>query len=253
MMDGATGLSDRPLFHPGSDAYWLVDRYHDYFTKNDLSGRTLTDYVKDAIVSVGLSTHDLTILDGVPAHCLPSAGLFLGVAEHDRLRYLQLGDCKCLVHASEQIQLLGHSSLELLDEAVILEINRLQAAGLYKFVDVWHELLPLLQKNRSMANREGGYWILGFDIRAAENALQGEIELSTGDSLLAMSDGFTRLFDKFNLIRLESLMPTLRDLTLTHLIEKLRESEINDPECLNFPRIKCHDDSSALLLQIDTI
>ena len=103
-----------------------------------------------------------------------------------------------------------------------------------------------------MANRKDGYWILSLDPEAASHGLYGEIEIAAGDRLLAMTDGFTRLFDVFGLFTPESLMAASRTRELVELVETLRAREAEDTNCLSFPRIRCHDDASALLLEIIT-
>jgi Protein phosphatase 2C len=251
MMDGATGLTDRPAFHADSDAYWLVDRYHSYFSETDPSGRQLADYLKEGMATVTRSAGDKSALQETPAFALPTAGLFLGTLDRGRLRYLQLGDCKLLLLSRGQVHLLGQSPLEQLDKAVIQMMKELQGAGVREFSSVWNVLMPTLKANRALANQENGYWILGFDPRAADNASQGEIEISDGDVLLAMTDGFTRLFDVFGSVVPQELMARLQQGTrLEQLLDGLRQNELADPECLSFPRIKCHDDAAALVLHI---
>jgi serine/threonine protein phosphatase PrpC len=251
MMDGATGLADRPAFHTDSDAYWLVDRYHSYFSQTDPNGRQLADYLKVGIAAVARSISDRSALREMPAFALPTAGLFLGTLDQGRLRYLQLGDCKCLLLSRGKLHLLGQSPLEQLDQAVIQRMKEIQGGGVHEFSSVWNILMPTLKSNRTLANQENGYWILGLDPRAADNASQGEIEIGDGDVLLAMTDGFTRLFDVFQSVAPEKLLDQLRQGTrLEQLLDGLRQSELADPECLSFPRIKCHDDASALMLHI---
>jgi serine/threonine protein phosphatase PrpC len=250
MMDGATGLADHPTFHAESDAYWLVERYHSYFEQNDPNGRDLRDYIKEAMASIVRSIGDKAALDSIPAFALPTAGLFLATLDRGRLQYLQLGDCKCLLFTHGQLHLLGQSRLEQLDKAVVQRMKELQAAGVREFANVWNVLLPTLKNNRALANQEGGYWILGFDPRAADNAFRGEVEISNGDLLLAMTDGFTRLFDVFGSAPGDLLAQVQHGARLDQLLDSLRQNELADPECLSFPRIKCHDDASALLLSV---
>jgi hypothetical protein len=249
-MDGATGLSKQQSFHQESDAYWLVLLYQDYFENHETGQQPLQDYIKDAITSVTRQATKIRPLNPIPAYSLPTAGLFFCDFKESQFRYLQLGDCKCLISSPKKTTLLGESKLEELDAEVLARVVQHQEQGVGDHQDMWNQLLPLLKQNRSKANRDGGYWILGFDSRAAQHAIQGQIEVSAEDRLLLMTDGYTRLFDVFKGTTPGGLLEHSFDLGLARMIERLRTLETGDPECRMYPRIKCHDDASALLIDI---
>jgi hypothetical protein len=250
IMDGATGLSKQQSFHQESDAYWLVQLYQDYFENNETGEQALQDYIRDAITSVTAHAAKIRPLDTIPAYSLPTSALFFCDFKQNRFRYLQLGDCKCLISSHHETRLLGESKLEKLDAEVLARVVQYQKRGVGDYQDMWNELLPLLKQNRSMANRHDGYWILGFDGRAAQRSVQGQIEVSPEDRLLLMTDGYTRLFDVFKSTTASNLLELSFDLGPARMIERLRTLETGDPECLMYPRIKCHDDASALLIDI---
>ncbi len=250
IMDGATGLSNYPLFHSDSDAYWLVKRYHEFFANNDPRDLPFDNYVKAAVLEVLSSVGGIDRLTGIDNYRLPSAGLFLGIVERRKLRFIQLGDCKCLLRAKGQLRVLGQSRLECLDRAVIMEMKQLHAAGLQNFSDVWAALLPLLRQNRAMANRQGGYWILGFDVEAIDNAILDEIDVNVGDSMIAMTDGFARLFEVFDLVQPHQMLSLSRTHGLSYLLRMLRQAEDQDPDCIRFARIKGHDDATAMVIDV---
>jgi serine/threonine protein phosphatase PrpC len=250
IMDGATGLSEQQLFSESSDAYWLVQLYHAYFANHDVGQASLRCYVNDAIASVASQAAQIRTLDDVPAYALPTSALFFCDFREDRLRYLQLGDCKCVVASRGETRLIGESKIEELDALALDRLHELQKRGAHNGRDLWNELLPLLKQNRSMANRGGGYWILGFDGSAADHAVQGEMQLTPGDQVLLMTDGYTRLFDVFEAATISNIVDLSARLGLAEMMKRLRMLETDDPECAKFPRIKCHDDASALLIDI---
>ncbi len=141
--------------------------------------------------------------------------------------------------------------MEDLDALALDRLSELQKRGAHNGRDLWNELLPLLKQNRSLANRSDGYWILGFDGSAADHAVQGEMQLAPGDQVLLMTDGYTRLFDVFEAATTRNIMDLSAKLGLSEMMRRLRMLEAGDPECTMFPRIKCHDDASALLIDIN--
>lgn len=250
IMDGATGLSKEQSFHHASDAYWLVQLYHDYFEKHEIGCRSLSAYIKDAIASVASEAARIRSIETIPGYSLPTSGLFFCQFKGGHLSYLQLGDCKCLISSRGQTRLIGESKLEELDADVLERTIELQKRGVHSYQDIWDDLLPLLKQNRSMANRSDGYWILGFDERAADYAVQGQIEVDPGDRLLLMTDGYTRLFDIFDSTMAVDLPDLSAKIGLPGMIERLRTLEVDDTDCVKYARIKCHDDASALLIDL---
>ncbi|MDX2936367.1 integrase [Streptomyces ipomoeae] len=95
-------------------------------------------------------------------------------------------------------------------------------------------------------NRPGGFWIAGPDPRAAEHALTGTVPLDSLASVTLLSDGATRLVDRFELIGWEEVLSVLGSSGPGELIRRVREAEAGDPDGRRWPRGKAHDDATAL-------
>jgi hypothetical protein len=97
-----------------------------------------------------------------------------------------------------------------------------------------------------LRNRPGGFWIAGPDPRAAEHALTGKVPLDALASVTLLSDGATRLIDRFELADWREVLTILDTSGPDELIRRVREAEAGDLDGRRWPRGKAHDDATAL-------
>ncbi|MFJ9717786.1 integrase [Streptomyces sp. NPDC101213] len=97
-----------------------------------------------------------------------------------------------------------------------------------------------------LRNRPGGFWIAGPDPYAAEHALTGTAELGSLSSVTLLSDGATRLVDRFELTTWQETVTVLDSSGPSELIRRVREVEAGDPDGRRWPRGKARDDATAL-------
>lgn len=98
----------------------------------------------------------------------------------------------------------------------------------------------------SLRNRPGGFWIAGPDPLAAEHALTGTVPLDSLASVTLLSDGATRLVDRFGLASWNDTLALLGSAGPDELIRQTRKAEHGDPHGRRWPRGKAHDDATAL-------
>jgi hypothetical protein len=101
-----------------------------------------------------------------------------------------------------------------------------------------------------LRNRPDGFWIAGPDPRAAEHALTGAVPLDSLASVTLLSDGATRLVDRFELVDWPEVLSVLDSSGPDELIRRVREAEADDPEGRRWPRGKTRDDATALHLML---
>ncbi|WEH16936.1 protein phosphatase 2C domain-containing protein [Streptomyces sp. VNUA24] len=101
-------------------------------------------------------------------------------------------------------------------------------------------------------NRPGGFWIAGPDPRAAEHALTGTVSLDSLASVTLLSDGATRLVDRFELADWAEVLSVLDSSGPDELIRRVREAEADDPEGRRWPRGKARDDATVLHWALST-
>ncbi|MCH0562946.1 integrase [Streptomyces sp. MUM 2J] len=97
-----------------------------------------------------------------------------------------------------------------------------------------------------LRNRPGGFWIAGPDPRAADHAVTGTVPLASLASVTLLTDGATRLVDRFQLAGWEESLVVLSSIGPAELIRRVREAEAGDPEGRRWPRGKAHDDATVL-------
>lgn len=97
-------------------------------------------------------------------------------------------------------------------------------------------------------NEPGGFWIAGPEPRAAEHALTGAVPLESLTSVTLLSDGATRLVDRFQLATWGETLTVLTSSGPGELLRRVREVEAGDPEGRRWPRGKSQDDATALHL-----
>ncbi|GGU29467.1 protein phosphatase 2C domain-containing protein [Streptomyces lavendofoliae] len=97
-----------------------------------------------------------------------------------------------------------------------------------------------------LRNRPGGFWIAGPDPRAAEHALTGTMPLNSLVSVTLLSDGATRLVDRFELADWQEVLTVLGSSGPDELICRVREAEAGDPNGRRWPRGKARDDATVL-------
>ncbi|MFJ8947990.1 integrase [Streptomyces sp. NPDC102395] len=101
-----------------------------------------------------------------------------------------------------------------------------------------------------LRNQPGGFWIAGPQPRAAEHALTGAVPLESLTSVTLLSDGATRLVDRFQLATWQQTLDVLTSSGPRELLRRVREVEAGDPEGRRWPRGKSRDDATVLHLML---
>lgn len=173
----------------------------------------------------------------------PTSTVVAARARDGKLEYLVLGDSSLLLAERS-----GNSSVvtdRRLDEAgarlrgAVDELptgSPEHAAALAQYRDAL----------ASLRNQPDGFWIAGPDPLAAEHALTGTVPLDSLASVTLLSDGATRLVDRFGLASWDEALAVLDSAGPDELIRRTREAEDGDPLGRRWPRGKAHDDATIL-------
>ncbi len=112
------------------------------------------------------------------------------------------------------------------------------------------DLLGRVEKLAEYRNREGGFWVAGTDPAAAHRALTGSVPLTDVTAVALLSDGASRLIDRFDLLTWPDALNILREYGPERLIHQTREAEADDPGGRRWPRGKATDDATVIYARL---
>ena len=95
-------------------------------------------------------------------------------------------------------------------------------------------------------NQPGGFWLAAADPAAASQAITGTEPVADLAAAALLSDGVTRLADRYHLATWDQLTAILADEGPTGLIRRVRKAESTDPHGARWPRGKICDDATAV-------
>jgi len=229
VLDGATAPPGIPsgCIH---DVRWLVrhlgGRLALQLTLDDTADTMLAEHLADAIRWVNAQHAHTCDLDN-PAS--PSSTVAL------------------LRSRSEDID-----TLVLSDSPILLDLP----GGVRRIADERPGQLPSYKPEdvRDQRNQTGGFWVASTEPEAAHQALQLTVPSKHLRRAAVMTDGATRLVERFNLLDWPDLLKILLNTDTegpTELIRRVRAAEDTiDPAPGS--RGKLHDDATAVLIHFDT-
>jgi Protein phosphatase 2C len=103
------------------------------------------------------------------------------------------------------------------------------------------------QRLEAARNQPGGFWVAAANPGAASHALTGTEPLTALSAVALLSDGASRLADRFQLATWGEIGAILTGEGPADLIQRVRAAEAADPHGARWPRGKIHDDATAVL------
>jgi hypothetical protein len=200
----------------------------------------LTDVLASAIQAVANLHADTCQLDHPGG---PSAAVALLREADQTIDYLVLADTTILLDAPAGIQVITDDRLA---QVAVTEHSAMhqEATGSPTHQRRYAELITELRRHR---NQVEGYWVASSTPDAAYHALSGSVPRHEVQSAALLSDGATRLVDRFGTMAWLQLLDLLDREGPYALIMQTRQAESTDPEGRRWPRSKRHDDASAIL------
>lgn len=102
---------------------------------------------------------------------------------------------------------------------------------------------------RDHRNRPGGFWVASTDPAAASEAITGAVNSADIEGVALLSDGATRLVDRFGLMTWRELADVLLGAGPSDVIRRVRDAERSDPQGERWPRGKATDDATAAVVR----
>ncbi|MFF3672284.1 protein phosphatase 2C domain-containing protein [Microtetraspora malaysiensis] len=211
------------------------------------SSGTLTEILAEGIKAT-TSLHDFTCDVTHPGS--PSATVVMLRRTGDALDFLVLADSVLVLDAIGE------------DEPMVITDDReAQVGKRYRTAmdslasgtaDHTAALRKYVEAMRAHRNRDGGFWVASSDPLAAEQALTGTLPADRIRAAALLSDGASRLVDRFHLATWRQALGTLSQDSPAELIRQVRQAEHSDPAGKRWPRGKARDDSTAVHIVTDT-
>ena len=250
VIDGATSLTPEKFSNEETDAKWFSLHFGKFLEK-ELKHEylSISQIVKKGIKKI---TKDFKELSG-NQHVIdmPSAAIAIVRQKQNKLEYFVLGDCGFLFKHKNAVEEFTTTEITKLDK---LNIDTMTKIAKEKNIDVIQASKLVdddLLKNRLSKNTKNGYWILCDSLEACDHALQGELDIESGDEILLYSDGFSQLWNTLNLFSINQTFEQIENgQTLVDLFDLLHKTQKEDSGCNKFPRTKIHDDSSAVYFKV---
>ncbi|MEV5973012.1 protein phosphatase 2C domain-containing protein [Streptomyces sp. NPDC051921] len=104
----------------------------------------------------------------------------------------------------------------------------------------------LVEEERALRNRQGGFWVAAADPEAAAEALTGSTPIAHLKRAALLTDGSARYVDTFGLGDWADFLEVLERHGTASLICQVREAELSDPDRKRWPRSKGHDDATVI-------
>ncbi|MFF7990247.1 integrase [Kitasatospora xanthocidica] len=201
----------------------------------------LTECLADAIDSTA-QLHAGTCDLGNPM--MPTSTVAIARARGDVFEWLVLADSTVVLSLPDRIDVIAdHRVSEVTDR------QRVQMAAELQHLEEGKRRMALAHAQRSLMNTAGGYWVAATDPGAAARSLTGEAPLATVRAAAVLTDGAARSVDDFGVMGWPALMSRLEADGPHSVINRTRELERSDLERRRWPRSKCHDDATVVLMQ----
>ncbi|MFI6324601.1 protein phosphatase 2C domain-containing protein [Nonomuraea sp. NPDC050556] len=200
----------------------------------------LTELLSDGIKAAA-SLHDGTCDLGHPGS--PSATVIMLRRTASTLEWLVLADSTLV------LDVIGTAEPVVITDDREAQIGaRYRAAmdaldsGSPEHVQAHREYVEAMRAHR---NHGGGFWVAATEPLAAEQALSGNVPADQIRAAVLLSDGASRLVDRFHLATWRQALDLLDQHGPDALIHQVRTAEHSDPHGHRWPRGKTYDDATC--------
>lgn len=255
VLDGVTGINDRPLLPGPTDAAWFVAQVQAALPsllakEPDLPAADLVAALVDDLERKQSSAW----LDdrGADGRETPAASFALVRLIGDDIEILRLGDCLVLLEAADgPVAVMDHPVLAAIEAETRSALLTLRAQGITDPKQAFTAMMPRLRAERLRRNSPDGYGVLAAERSCIAMLHLDRVPASTLRRVLLASDGYYRLVDHYDAVSDADLVRRTADPGADAMMEQLRAIEAEDPLAVRYPRLKIADDATALLIGVD--
>lgn len=249
VIDGATSVADQDYINTGAgDVAWFVREFAAAIEMTIAASRSQERSVWLAIEQVRASYEKKTRGVTVPVYAWPIAALtWVRVWEEAggiTLETYCLGDCKALLRRPDGKVVDLDPFVNEFEFVVQEAVARLASEGVTDPATRKERMLPLLRSRRESQNLNERPIVLCLQPKGPFDARQRTFQAEAGSTVLAMTDGFYRLVDMYDLYTAEELAARCAEHGLDAMLKELRDTESAGARSL---AVKSADDASAVM------
>jgi serine/threonine protein phosphatase PrpC len=175
----------------------------------------------------------------------PSATVTAVRSDGSQLEYLALADSPLVIRHADGVQVVTDDREAQVGRRYRQHMDS-TSAGTPEHAEALRDYVETLRAHR---NQPDGFWVASIDPRAAHEALTGTVTITDILDLALLSDGASRLVDRFKLTTWDAALDLIRDHGPEALIRAVRDAEVSDVEGHRWPRGKTTDDATAVYVR----
>jgi hypothetical protein len=250
IIDGGSSIADKDYIDSETgDVNWFTRNFAALLEKTISRNRSQADSISQAIRALHSKFHEETRNASIPLYAYPIAAMtWVRVTHLDNCASLNiycLGDCKTFLLSPDKrvVDLdpyINPQELILQDE-----IARLLDEGVSDPAARRERLMPMLRARREFLNSSDSPTVLCLAPNGPFKAREHAARVEPGSMLIAMTDGFFRIVDTYNIYSVEGLANLCRNGHLEAVVKQLRDFETASLASANLA-VKRADDASAV-------
>lgn len=182
-----------------------------------------------------------------------SAAISILRIRDDYLEIFYLGDCNILIEYNSDNELFTCRKLEYFDNLAKKKMKEISIRENISILEAreHYEVKKQLSKNRSLKNKDNGYYILDTSGIGINKTYSKNIKLNSIKSILVSSDGFSQAYDTLNIYDdFKSLMDDIRINSIENIQEEILKVQNNDKLLNKYPRFSKTDDITAIYMEL---
>jgi len=254
VLDGVTGINDRPLLPGPSDAAWFVAQAQEALPAllsdaPDIPAQDLISALaRDLDRRQSASWLDARAVGGRE---MPAASFALVRLLGEDVEVTRLGDCLVLLEFKDgTVRVMEHPVLTQIETETRRAILELRAVGITDPQEIRERMMPKLRAQRRRRNLPDGYGVLAAEQSCVSMMHVDRMPTNALRRVLLTSDGYYRLVDHYDARNDAELVRETDRQGAVALLKQLRAIEAADPLGVTYPRLKICDDATALLIGV---
>jgi hypothetical protein len=250
VMDGATSVADRDYIDgEAGDVVWFVRHFGAALAEVASKDVDQPQTVLLALGIVKARFDQLACASAIPLYAYPIAAMtwirITATGDGASLELYCVGDCKAVLLSPGKDVVDLDPWINPQESILRAEIDRLAAQGVLDAAARRERLLPMLRARREEQNTAEAPGGLCLQPKGPLAARRYTVQADPGAMLLAMTDGFSRIVDTYQMCSIDELAQRCQQGELQAMLAELRAFEAGQAASAS-TSVKRSDDASAV-------